>query len=48
MVVMMMVEVKENLEFCKDIKVILEVWEMFQVNRTAYIELLGQDKYLGN
>lgn len=44
MVVMMMVEDKENFEFCKDIKVILEVWEIFQAKRTGYAEALGQDK----
>ena len=48
MVVMMMVEVKENLKFYKDIKVIFEVWEIFPAKRTAYVEALGQDKYLRN
>ena len=45
---MIMVEVKESLDFCKDIKVILEAWEVLQAKRTAYVEALGQEKYSRN
>lgn len=41
---MIMVEIGNSLDFYKDIKVILQVQEMFQAERAVYMEVLRKEK----
>ena len=41
---MIMVEIWNSLDFYKDIKVILQVQEMFQAERAVYMEVLRKEK----
>ena len=40
----LMVEIGNSLDFYKDIKVILQVQEMFQAERAVYMEVLWKEK----
>lgn len=43
-VVITMVEVRDSLDFYKDIKLILQIQEVFQTEKIVYIEGLGREK----